>query len=90
MDEAPGGQDDFARFVAKPGFRTEAESFGFSAVCPLAVARLKEQMLGGQSGKRWWLSVKTRIVAASRRRRRGRVHRALRRRRVRAHRSRLR
>lgn len=46
--------DDFARFVAATGYRTEAELFGFSAVFHLALAAQPEDILGRPPGTPWW------------------------------------
>ena len=48
---------DFARFVDATGYRTEAETFGFSAVFHLAVAARPEDILGRAAGTPWWLAV---------------------------------
>ncbi|WP_147918238.1 formylglycine-generating enzyme family protein [Ruania zhangjianzhongii] len=48
---------DFARFVAATGYRTEAESFGFSAVFHLALAAPKEAVMGPATGTPWWYGV---------------------------------
>jgi len=49
---------DFARFVAATGYRTEAETFGFSAVFHLALAAPKDAVMGPAAGTPWWLGVK--------------------------------
>ena len=48
---------DFARFVADTGFRTEAETFGFSAVFHLAVAAPREAVMGPAEGTPWWFGI---------------------------------
>jgi formylglycine-generating enzyme required for sulfatase activity len=50
--------DDYARFVAATGYRTEAELFGFSAVFRLALAAPDEDILGQPPRTPWWLGVK--------------------------------
>jgi formylglycine-generating enzyme required for sulfatase activity len=49
---------DFARFVDDTGYRTEAESFGFSAVFHLAVAAPEDDVLGQAPGTPWWFGVR--------------------------------
>ena len=49
---------DFARFVEDTGYRTEAETFGFSAVFHLAVAADAADVLGQASGTPWWFGVR--------------------------------
>ncbi|MFC7457019.1 formylglycine-generating enzyme family protein [Brachybacterium sp. GCM10030267] len=48
---------DFARFVEATGYRTEAETFGFSAVFHLAVAAKDEEIMGPAQGTPWWRGV---------------------------------
>jgi formylglycine-generating enzyme required for sulfatase activity len=48
---------DFARFVADTGFRTEAETFGFSAVFHLVVSAPPEAVMGPAEGTPWWFGV---------------------------------
>jgi sulfatase modifying factor 1 len=48
---------DFARFVEATGYRTEAESFGYSAVFHLVLAAEDEDVLGQPPGTPWWLGV---------------------------------
>ena len=50
--------DAFARFVEATGYRTEAESFGFSAVFHLAVAADKSDVMGPADGTPWWYGVR--------------------------------
>jgi formylglycine-generating enzyme required for sulfatase activity len=48
---------DFARFVEATGYRTEAESFGYSAVFHLVLAAEDQDVLGQPPGTPWWLGV---------------------------------
>ncbi|WP_081882124.1 formylglycine-generating enzyme family protein [Cryobacterium sp. MLB-32] len=48
----------FARFVAESGYRTEAETFGYSAVFHLALAADPEDVLGQPPQIPWWLGVR--------------------------------
>ncbi len=50
--------DDFARFVADTGYRTEAETFGFSAVFHLAIAAPATDIVGQPPGTPWWFGVR--------------------------------
>lgn len=50
--------DDFARFVAATGYRTEAEVFGYSAVFHLSVDADDTDVLGRPSTMPWWLAIK--------------------------------
>jgi sulfatase modifying factor 1 len=47
----------FGRFVAATGYRTEAETFGYSAVFHLALAADDEDILGQPPQTPWWLGV---------------------------------
>lgn len=58
IDTTSVTNDAFARFVDDTGYRTEAESFGFSAVFHLAVAAPREDVMGSASGTPWWIGVK--------------------------------
>lgn len=49
---------DFARFVAETGYRTEAETFGYSAVFHLAVAAEPEDRIGPSGGTPWWFGIR--------------------------------
>jgi len=49
---------DFARFVEATGYRTEAETFGFSAVFDVVVAADPADILDRPSGTPWWLGVR--------------------------------
>lgn len=48
---------DFARFVAATGHRTEAETFGFSAVFHLALQARPQDLMGPAAGTPWWVGV---------------------------------
>ncbi|WP_396667505.1 formylglycine-generating enzyme family protein [Microbacterium sp. R86528] len=47
----------FARFVDETGYRTEAETFGYSAVFHLALAAEPSDVIGQPPGTPWWLGV---------------------------------
>src|SRR2546423_11850225 len=47
----------FARFVAATGYRTEAETFGYSAVFHLAVAADPDDLMPPVPGTPWWIGV---------------------------------
>jgi formylglycine-generating enzyme len=49
--------DDFAAFVDASGYRTEAETFGFSAVFHLALAADEADIMGQPAETPWWLGV---------------------------------
>jgi formylglycine-generating enzyme len=49
---------DFARFVDATDYRTEAETFGFSAVFHLVVAAAEEDSTGRSAATPWWLAVR--------------------------------
>lgn len=49
---------DFSRFVDATGYRTEAETFGYSAVFHLALAASEDDVLGRPPGIPWWLGVR--------------------------------
>ncbi|MGW6480436.1 SUMF1/EgtB/PvdO family nonheme iron enzyme [Streptomyces sp. NPDC055059] len=49
---------DFARFVEDIGYRTEAETFGFSAVFHLVIAAPEEDIVGQPPGTPWWFGVR--------------------------------
>ncbi|HTJ37627.1 MAG TPA: formylglycine-generating enzyme family protein [Dactylosporangium sp.] len=49
---------DFARFVNETGYRTEAETFGYSAVFHLFLAADDEDVLGRSPQTPWWLGVR--------------------------------
>jgi len=48
---------DFARFVEDTRFRTEAETFGYSAVFHLAVAADHSSIIGPAAGSPWWWGI---------------------------------
>ncbi len=58
IDATSVTNDDFARFVAATGYRTEAESYGFSAVFHLAVAADRADVMGPADGTPWWYGVR--------------------------------
>jgi formylglycine-generating enzyme required for sulfatase activity len=58
IDATTVTNDDFARFVASTGYRTEAETWGFSAVFHLAVDAADEDIIGSASGTPWWRGVR--------------------------------
>lgn len=49
---------DFGRFVGATGYRTEAETFGYSAVFHLALAAEPDEVMGPASGTPWWAGVR--------------------------------
>ncbi|MGN6243288.1 MAG: formylglycine-generating enzyme family protein [Motilibacteraceae bacterium] len=49
---------DFARFVEDTGYRTEAETFGYSAVFHLALRADEDDVTGPAAGAPWWLGVR--------------------------------
>ena len=49
---------DFARFIDDTGYRTEAETFGFSAVFHLALQAEPDEVMGPASGTPWWAGVR--------------------------------
>jgi sulfatase modifying factor 1 len=49
---------DFAAFVADTGYRTEAETFGFSAVFHSVVAADPDDITGRVPGAPWWIGVR--------------------------------
>ncbi len=58
IDATPVTNADFDRFVTVTGYRTEAESFGFSAVFHLAVRAAEGEFLGQPAGTPWWIGVR--------------------------------
>lgn len=49
---------DFERFAEATGYRTEAETFGFSAVFHLALAAEPDEVMGPATGTPWWAGVR--------------------------------
>lgn len=58
MDETSVTNADFARFVDATGYRTEAETFGYSAVFHLALATADDDILGRPPQTPWWFGVR--------------------------------
>ena len=48
---------DFARFIDDTGYRTEAETYGFSAVFHLALQADPGDLMGPAAGTPWWAGV---------------------------------
>lgn len=48
----------FASFIDATGYRTEAETFGFSAVFHLALQAPPADVMGSATGTPWWLGVR--------------------------------
>ncbi|MED7827579.1 formylglycine-generating enzyme family protein [Streptomyces chiangmaiensis] len=48
----------FARFIGETGYRTEAETYGFSAVFHLLVRADRHDILGTATGTPWWITVR--------------------------------
>lgn len=57
IDTTSVTNDDFATFVAATGYRTEAETFGYSAVFHLALQAPDADIVGQPPGTPWWLGV---------------------------------
>ena len=57
IDATTVTNDDFARFVDDTGYRTDAETFGFSAVFHLAVTAPSSDVLSAVPGVSWWWGV---------------------------------
>lgn len=57
IDATTVTNDDFGRFVAATGYRTEAEVYGFSAVFQLAVSD-PSAVLGAPADTPWWRGVR--------------------------------
>jgi formylglycine-generating enzyme required for sulfatase activity len=49
--------EQFASFVGSTGYRTESETFGYSAVFQLAFSGDDQDVLGGPRQTQWWLGV---------------------------------
>lgn len=58
IDATSVTNDDFARFVDSTGYRTDAETWGFSAVFHLVIAAPEEDLMGAPPGTPWWRGVK--------------------------------
>jgi sulfatase modifying factor 1 len=58
MDATTVTVADFARFVEDTGYRTEAETYGFSAVFHLALAADDADVIGRVAGVPWWIGVR--------------------------------
>ncbi|RWZ67756.1 formylglycine-generating enzyme family protein [Labedella populi] len=58
IDATSVTNDDFARFVDATGYRTEAETWGFSAVFHLAITAPVEDIMGAPPATPWWRGVK--------------------------------
>lgn len=58
IDETSVTNDAFAQFIADTGYRTEAETFGFSAVFHLALEAEASDVIGPAGGIPWWLGVR--------------------------------
>ena len=59
IDATSVTNDDFAAFVDGTGYRTEAETFGYSAVFHLALAaRRRGTSSGSAAGTPWWIGVR--------------------------------
>jgi formylglycine-generating enzyme required for sulfatase activity len=57
IDATCVANEDFARFAAATGYRTEAERFGYSAVFHLALEADDADILGSPPEAPWWLGV---------------------------------
>lgn len=58
MDATSVTNDQFGVFVDDTGFRTEAETFGFSAVFHLAIDTEPSNIMGPAAGTPWWAGVR--------------------------------
>nr|WP_298744237.1 formylglycine-generating enzyme family protein [uncultured Microbacterium sp.] len=58
IDATTVTNDDFAVFADDTGYRTEAETFGFSAVFHLAVTASRSDVMGPAAGAPWWFGVR--------------------------------
>lgn len=57
MDAAPVTNAQFSHFIAATGYRTDAETFGSSAVFHTLVRAPATAILGAATGAPWWISV---------------------------------
>lgn len=57
IDATSVTNDDFARFAEATGYRTEAETFGYSAVFHLALQAEDDDIVGQPPQTPWWLGV---------------------------------
>jgi sulfatase modifying factor 1 len=58
IDATAVTNDQFAVFTAATGYRTEAETFGYSAVFHLAVEADRQDVMGPAGGAPWWFGVR--------------------------------
>jgi formylglycine-generating enzyme required for sulfatase activity len=58
IDATSVTNEDFARFVEASGYRTEAGTFGFSAVFHLAVQADHRDVISRAAGTPWWFGVR--------------------------------
>ena len=58
IDATTATNDDFARFLEATGYRTDAETWGFSAVFHLAIAAPEDEVMGAPAGTPWWRGVR--------------------------------
>lgn len=58
IDATTVTNDDFARFADETGYRTDAETWGFSAVFHLAVSAPDDDIMGPAGSTPWWLGVR--------------------------------
>lgn len=58
IDATAVTNEQFAAFIAATGYRTEAETYGTSAVFHLLARAAKDDVLGVASGTPWWLNVR--------------------------------
>ena len=58
IDTTSVTNDDFARFITATGYRTEAETFGYSAVFHLALEADDSDILGQPPQTPWWFGVR--------------------------------
>lgn len=58
IDATTVTNDAFEQFATATGYRTDAETFGFSAVFRLAIQAPRSDFLGGATGTPWWVGVR--------------------------------